>query len=192
MVYAARNEYESFQVVVSLATGAAAPIVIESVVLRIPTAPSVQTAFHREHYINITTLSNCEGAPGLWPDALIPDVDVFTNEKRNAFPATLMPPLPTTAADSGGGGGGANQAFWVDLFVPPAGVPAGDHAGTVTVSLRSPPQSVRDAATASLPTAFKVTLPIKLHVFGFALPSTSKFKTAYACDTGALVDGTFD
>jgi hypothetical protein len=46
-------------------------------------------AVHRQRYINITTVSNCDGAEGLWPDALVPDRDVFAREKRNAFPVTV-------------------------------------------------------------------------------------------------------
>ena len=105
------------------------------------------TLLHRAAYIDIRIVSDCDGAPGPWPDALIPDVDPWFGEKRNALPARVA---------------GSNALFWVDVFVPPA-VPAGNYSGTVSVELR-------DGAGAGGPGAVqRLTVPFALRVFNFTL-----------------------
>jgi hypothetical protein len=111
---AARNEYESFQVVLD---GPMAGVVAPSAsALTGPagTLPSTSMRFSRVGYLNITTTSNDEGMTGLVPDALIPDVDLYYGETRNAFPIDVP--------------AGENRLIWVDLFVPEA-TPAGDYQG---------------------------------------------------------------
>ena len=63
----------------------------------------------REVYITITTPSNPEGRPGPWSNALVPNKDLFFNESKNAFPATV--PV------------GQSQAFWIDVFIPESAAP---------------------------------------------------------------------
>src|SRR5512140_2359356 len=41
----------------------------------------------REEYVKVAVPSNADGAPGLWPDPLVPQVDAWTGEARRAFPA---------------------------------------------------------------------------------------------------------
>jgi hypothetical protein len=155
-ISAAQNEYESFQVVVNQPTAS-----VTDVALKFTAGPATgiatlnapeSTLVHRVHFIDIAKASDCDGGPGPWPDALIPAVDPWFGEKRNALPATLS----------------ANSSlliFWVDLFVAP-GTPAGNYSAAVTVSFG-----------ASLP---PVSVPLVLRVFGFKLDSTSKvYKSTY-------------
>ncbi len=147
-IFSARNEYESFQVVVngplsgvsvavSALSGPQGTIEAESIRCSLAVA------------MEITTYSNDEGLLGPVPDALIPMRDPFFGEIRNAFPLDV----PT----------GENRMVWVDVFVPEDAA-AGTYTGMVTVSSSSgqPEQlplslTVWDFAlpsTASLPTAF--------------------------------------
>lgn len=121
---AARNEWESFQVVVAA----------HSELIDLHLAPSVLTnaagdtlpppTLYREHYIPIRETANPRyGHLGAVPDALVPTVH------------------PTTGRPTGGTYGGARfhvadgerQAFWLDVFVP-AGAEPGTYRGSVEVS----------------------------------------------------------
>src|SRR5207253_2190043 len=85
-IHAAKNEFEAFQLVI---TGPVSGVSVTASALTGPggaTIPAGEVRLYRESYMNITTRSNTEGGTGLWPDALIPDVDETANEKRNAFP----------------------------------------------------------------------------------------------------------
>ena len=57
-LWAARNEYESLQVVITAAQSTAA--VVKGVVVGHPTLPSLQVAISRQNMINITQVTNCE------------------------------------------------------------------------------------------------------------------------------------
>ena len=165
-VSAARNEYQSFQVAVA-ASGADATV--SSIEVAFPSALGADGILvHREHYINISVVSNCAGALGRWPDALIPDTDPYDKQKRNAFPAAVPD--------------GTNQAFFVDLFVK-NGTAAGSHAGTVTVHWAS----AGDEAGQAQPTV----LPLTLQVYNFSLPSVSRYATTYNCDSRAILMGRY-
>ena len=101
-LWAARNEYASFQVVVNGGATVANLLVV-------PEAPGVQALVHCVRYINITTPSDCMGAVGRWPDPLVPARDPFVNQTRRCFPAEVP--------------AGENRAFFVDLWVPKTAAP---------------------------------------------------------------------
>lgn len=149
---AARNEFEAFQIVVQGLDGGVQGVSMTASALAGPegaSIPASRIVLYREGLYPVVTASNTEGAKGDWPDPLIPDVDPYFNEKRNAFPFDVP--------------AGQSRAVWVDLFVPP-GTPAGHYTGTVTVT------------GAGLGT---VEVPVQLHVRGFTLPSTASLKTAF-------------
>ena len=159
---AAVNEYESFQVVVFAANEYGANVA--GITVTPPPGTNITSLVHREHHINITTVSDCDGAIGLWPDALIPDIDPFVSERRNAFPA-LVP-------------AGRMQAFWVDLFVPPGTPPAAAYEVRVHVDLAPQASSAAAAPHAVLPLP-----PVSLRVRNFSLPSTSRrYTTVFGCN----------
>ena len=124
---AARNEYESIQVVVSRPNASVSGV--ELVFVRGASQAGLallnrsgSTQVHRAAYIDIHTVSDCDGALGRWPDALTPVRDPWFGELRNALPAKVT---------------GLNAVFWVDVFVHPR-VPAGEYAAEVVVPSQSP------------------------------------------------------
>src|SRR5439155_20663081 len=108
---AARNELEPFQIVIAgPATGVSATATA--------IGPVAAPRLYAVQLYNVLYASNLEGAAGDWPDPLVPDVDTYANEKRNAFPFDVP--------------AGEVRAIWVELFVPP-GTAAGMYTGGVTV-----------------------------------------------------------
>src|SRR5262249_15646217 len=104
---------------------------------------------YRAALYQVLYASNQEGAAGEWPDPLVPDVDGYVGETRNAFPFDVP---------AGGSG-----AIWVEFFVPP-GIPAGIYSGSVTIH-----------ATGMA----DVAVPVTLRVRDFDLPSTATLKSAF-------------
>src|SRR3954454_14772139 len=114
---AARNEFESFQVVVSAGSSALDAVRIElKTALHGPggTIPAVNVTISREAYVDLEHSSDLEGGTGPWPDPLIPSVDPFYRERRNAFPVDVP--------------AGENRTAWVDVLVPKRQA-AGAYAG---------------------------------------------------------------
>jgi len=107
---------------------------------------------YREGFLDVTTPSNPAGTTGQWPDPMIPKIDDFYGETRNALPYTV-PDAET-------------QPFWVEVHVPDGQKP-GMYTGEVTVVAES-------AAT--------VVLTVTIHVRAFSLPSTSSLGSAYGFD----------
>jgi uncharacterized protein (TIGR03382 family) len=113
-ISAARNEFESFQVVV---TGPASKVSASIDALSGPGRIDGITLY-RADLMNVQTPSALDGATGSWPDALVPDVDDVVGEKRNAFPFDVR--------------SGESRAIWVEVFVPADARP-GVYTGEVTV-----------------------------------------------------------
>lgn len=153
-IAAARNEYEMFQVAVR----ADAALSVTDVHFALPTLPTAglsdldRVMVYRAGYMPVTQPSNSEGAPGLWPDALIPKIDSYACEPRNAFPVSVP--------------AGRNQSFYVEVYVP-RGTPAGRYAGTLSVS--------GTGATG----AFVHTQAVDLTVWDFTLPSTASLQNSF-------------
>src|SRR5262249_51169520 len=72
-----------------------------------------------EALINVPQQTGGDGAAGIWPDALVPDVDPIVGEKRNAFPFDVP--------------AGESRAVFVDVHVP-ADAAAGPHPGTLNLT----------------------------------------------------------
>lgn len=154
-ISAARNEFESFQVVIG---AGAAPLRGVNVSLASPlrgaggAIPTRNVTIYREAYLDIKHPSDLEGSKGRWPDALIPKIDPFYGEHRNAFPINVP--------------AGENRVAWVDVLVPP-GQSAGDYTGSLRVTAQG---------------GFARTIPIDLHVYPFGIPSTSSLQSAFGID----------
>ena len=134
-LYAAKGEYESFQIGIK----ANQPDLTVSEVQITPlngqngTLDRDNFTLYRQHYVNITKPSPNKiedvgdrvkslGA-GWYPDGLVPFVDPETkadlvNAEIDAIPFQLEP--------------GVNQAVWIDLFVP-RNTAAGDYRGTYSL-----------------------------------------------------------
>jgi len=117
-IAAAKNEFEAFQVVV---TGQASSVSMILENLSDGAGHDIsgrELVLYREALINVPSQTGGDGAAGMWPDALIPDVDPIAGEKRNAFP------FDVPANES--------RAVLVDIHVPQS-TPAGKYVGTVHV-----------------------------------------------------------
>ena len=159
-IFAARNEFESFQVHVQAGS---APISLSVSVTdfvnnadgsRISANPNI--AVFREGYVTVTTPSDLNCITGLVPDQLIPVQDAYFHQPRNAFPVTV----PT----------GQTRSAWVDVFVPATAEP-----GSYTASA-----NVMDGPNVI------ATLLVNLKVWSFTLPSTSRLKSAFGMGFGSL------
>jgi hypothetical protein len=147
---AAKNEFESFQVVVSGATTGATGMTMRLEGLSDGNGHSIggrDVVLYREGIINVPQQTGGDGAAGWWPDALIPDVDPIVGEKRNAFPFDVAV--------------GQSTAVLVDIHVP-ADAPAGDYTGAIVVG-----------------GSVALRVPFRLTVWNFAVPSTSTLRTAF-------------
>jgi hypothetical protein len=150
---AARNEFESFQVVVRAGTAAIDGLVVEhGSALTGPggTIANSNVTIYREAYYNAAQPSDgAEGATGRWPDALIPSRDTFFGQARNAFPVDIP--------------AGENRVAWVDVRVP-SNAAGGVYNGSLQVT-----------ASGGLTT----TVPIQLRVLNFSIPETSSVRSAF-------------
>jgi hypothetical protein len=154
-VFAARNEFADFQVVVSSGGSAVAGVSMAlTTQLSGPggTIPTSDVTIYREAYYDVQVPSDMEGATGRWPDALIPTVDPFFHEARTAFPVDVP--------------AGENRVAWVDIQVPQEQAP-GDYDGAVTVTDDG---------------GFDAEVPVHLTVLDFTLPATSSLSTAFGMD----------
>lgn len=129
---AARNEYESFQIVVS---GGENAVTVEDVTVTELAGPDGATisaddiTLYREHYVRATQGSPDRGGSnrpegaGLYADGLVPFVDPGTRAELNgsirARGAVVRP--------------GESQPYWVDVRVP-KGATAGEYTGTYEVT----------------------------------------------------------
>ena len=104
---AARNEFQSFQVHVR---SGASPIQLNLTVSDFsgPGGSVIHSSsnviVYREAYLDIAKLSDANGALGVTPDPLIPTIDPYFHEARNAFPVTV--PANQT------------QSAWIDVLAP--------------------------------------------------------------------------
>lgn len=150
---AARNEFEPFQLVLRAEGRPLRTVDAELTDLAAEEGggeiASRHATLYLQRYLRLETPSSVEGEAGLWPDPLVPRVDPYAGERRNAFPFDLEP--------------GRNQPLWIDLYVPPD-TPPGRYRGEVRVS---------EAGEA------RAAVPVSLRVWPFTLPSTSNLATSY-------------
>jgi hypothetical protein len=154
-MFAARNEFEPFQIVFRLEDRDydAVNVDIDVTDLLGPGDAVIaksNISVYLERYLDLKVPSSVEGGTGEWPDPLVPRIDRFTHERRNAFPFKLSK--------------GRNQPVWLDVYVPWA-TPPGSYRGKVLV-LVSGRQSL--------------SIPLDLQVWNFDLPSTSSLTTTFA------------
>ncbi|HYG69982.1 MAG TPA: hypothetical protein VD838_20070 [Anaeromyxobacteraceae bacterium] len=159
VLVAARNEFESFQVVVVAAGDE--PVRELTVSFGEPlvgpggaTIPAGNVTIYRVGYYEVTTPSDPEGAPGRWPDPLVPAVDAIVGEPRDAFPVEVP--------------AGENRVAWVDVLVPEDALP-GVYRGSL---------DVRTAASSA-------RVPVKLTVLALVLPSTTRLASSFGLSGGA-------
>jgi hypothetical protein len=151
-LYAGRNEFESFQIVLRAGATDLSGVDIDFSNFRTSQGTEISkenVTVYLERFLNLDRPSTIEGGTGLWPDPLVPRVDRYTHEKRNAFPFTVQR--------------GRNQPVWVEIFVPPATNP-GKYTGSARISV------------SGMEPFF---VPIHVAVWNFTLPSTSTLKSSF-------------
>jgi hypothetical protein len=159
-LYAGRNEFEPFQIVLRAHDKDVADIDIAISDLRTSRGAEISRnniTVYFEQFLNIAQPSAIGGATGPWPDALIPRVDRYANEKRNAFPFALRR--------------GQNQPLWIEVYVPETAQP-GEYDGSVGIS--------RDQTVESV-------VHVHLTVWAFTLPSTSTLKSSFGLNGTTLL-----
>lgn len=155
-LYSARNEYESFQILVR-SDEIITIIDIKAGSLYGPgdsIIPATGARLYRQHQLELKEPSFCNDQfnRGWYPDALIPFRHPMTNAVLDgtykAVPFTL--PINQT------------HGFWVDIYVP-SNVKAGEYHGIYEVLIRGK-QAVQ--------------IPVSLTVWNFVLPDVPTMKTA--------------
>jgi hypothetical protein len=159
-IHAGRNEFEPFQVVLRAEGQDFDGIDIEVTDLRSQTgvvSSRTSVSVYMERYLDLKTASSVMGGTGEWPDPLIPRIDRYVNEQRNAFPFRLS--------------AGRSQPIWIEVYIPPQ-TPAGMYHGQVRVSVSG---------------QLYVAIPVELEVWNFELPSTSSLPTAFGFSGKAAI-----
>jgi hypothetical protein len=159
-LWAARNEFEPFQIILRCDRQAVPGVDVEVTDLSGDHGTILakdNITIYLEKYIHLATPSSVEGDAGDWPDALIPRIDRYTGQRRNAFPA-LLP-------------AGTNQPVWVEVYVP-VKTPSGEYKGQVLITVDG---------------RLDQSIPVSLQVWDFALPSTSSLKNSFGFNGTAAV-----
>jgi hypothetical protein len=159
-IHAARNEFEPFQVILRAENNDISDLDVVVTDLKRSDGAVLPKKFitvFTERYVDLKTASAVDGGTGEWPDPLVPQVDNYTHEKRNAFPLTLLK--------------GRNQPLWVEVYVPRSTAP-GSYQGRMEIVIGGKSQA---------------SVPIHLEVWNFELPSTSSLVTTYGFSGTAAV-----
>jgi len=168
-IYAARGEYEAFQIAVDARNGPIESVNVVFSGLRSANDFIGQSnlTVYREHYVRVDRSSpdirgaNRPQSPGLYPDALIPLNGAGRVSGRARFAAAV---LKLEA--------GSRAVYWVDVFVPREAQP-GVYRGEVTVSSRSETALV----------------PVVLVVWHHTLPLRPSLKSSFGIDRSRMGDG---
>jgi hypothetical protein len=156
-LYAGRNEYEPFRVIVRAGEQPLADVNLVASGLKGPAGeiPAANLSLFREHYINVFEPSLRSTAPtGWYPDALVPFVDPVDGSELSGATCDGVP--FSVEANT-------NQGVWLDVYVPPD-AEAGEYAGSVTVT----------AAGATL-----AEVAVTLTVWDFTLPETIAMRSCF-------------
>ena len=154
---AARNEWESFQILLR-SDAAVKAVRVDPGDLTGPEGamiPASEMRLYRQHQLHLTvpTHRNEQFQPGWYPDALIPSQHPLTGEPLSGARFTATPfDLPA----------GETHGFWVDVKTP-ADAKAGVYCGVCQVRA----DGGKSAA-----------IPVELTVWDFALPDTPTLRTA--------------
>jgi Domain of unknown function (DUF4091) len=169
-IWAARGEYEPFQIVISATSAAVTGVDLEASDLTGPGAsiiPAAALTLYREHYVQVTSPSPDPGqgnrplGKGWYPDALIPFADPQNGRRLTGESAAS----PFDVAPH------TNQPVWVDIHVP-SDARAGTYTGSVRVSSSE----------------LDVHIPVSLHVWNFTFPVKPTLKSSFGMHEPNLTD----
>ena len=153
-IFAAHNEYEGFQLVITAGKLGAQDINIHFSALTNDAGESLdQIQIFRERYVQVTKSSPYSPySPRAWADILLPvmaNVSAGVSANNRAFPQQLS--------------AGENLPVWIDVHVPKT-AKSGVYSGTITVT--SANEAVQE-------------LPVTLTVWDFVLPTRSPLYTVF-------------
>jgi hypothetical protein len=160
-LWAARGEYEAFQIVINGGDSGIRSATVSVSDLEAPGSAIISAAnatLYREHYVLVTKSSPDHGGanrplpPGWFADALIPFQQ--TDDSGQVVPVPAAAPFAVKPHQ--------NQPIWIDWFVP-TGSAAGLYAGTATVTADGK----------------RVDIPIELNVWRFTLPQKSSLQSSF-------------
>lgn len=155
-IQAAQNEYEAFQVVVHAFRELKGLKVScnDLVGPRGARIPADAFMVYRQAFVDCKVPTGNSGLGGAWPDGLIPDVDQYFSEKRNAFPCNV--------------GVGKNQPVWIDLYID-SKTPPGKYRGNILVQANG---------------VSSIKVPVELEVWPFALPIQPSMRSVFGSNPG--------
>ena len=174
---AARNEIESFQVVVAAlnknirVTGAE----ISDLKGNAGIISKENVTLYREEYARVRRSSpRAQLPPGLYPDPLVPFLNPATgkpiepfNEYRKRWGEPFIKSGFEMYAVPFDIWKGQNQPVWVDLFIP-EGTPAGEYTGLFSVTLGNVPEQFGVKPDSVITRT--VSIPVSVTVWDFTLP----------------------
>jgi len=164
---AARNEWQSFQILVRSGTPVAGVGIVPAN-LRGPGGAILKAGsarLYRQHQLRLETgtYRNTGFKPDWYPDPLIPfQHPQAANGKRLEGARFTAVPFDLPANETHG--------FWVDIFVPDD-APAGDYSGVYQVTAAGGPGA---------------DVPVSVTVWNFSLPKTPTLETAFGSPAGVL------
>ena len=139
-IKAAKNEFESFQIIVTAPAGGLSSISLNTpITLTLnggsATLPTTEIRAYREVYSSFNNASTLDGASGNWPDALVPyqEDGVAVCQSGSTFSLCADSGDVRTGAFPFNIPGNQNGAIWIDVHVP-ANQQAGLYSGTVTIT----------------------------------------------------------
>lgn len=152
-ISAARNEFEPFQLVLRSGERPVHGVDVTLSDLYAEagdgTIESRHGSVYLERFLRLETPSVAGAEVGEWPDPLVPRVDAYAGERRNAFPFDLAPER--------------SQPVWVEVYVPTDAAP-GIYRGELRVEVAG---------------ERRAEVPVRLRVWPFTLPSTSSLPTSF-------------
>ncbi|MBK7713062.1 MAG: DUF4091 domain-containing protein [Bacteroidales bacterium] len=185
-IKAARNEVESFQVVVGAVqknirvTGAEITDLKgdDGVIAR------ENVSMYREEYVRVRRSSpRAQLPPGLFPDPLVPFINPLTGkpvESFNAYRKKWGEPFIKSGFEMYAVPfdvwKGQNQPIWVDVFIP-AGTAAGEYRGVFTVMLGNVPEQF--GSKSDTVKTMSLSVPVSLTVWDFELPDGPTHKNHF-------------
>ncbi len=160
---AARNEWESFQILVRSDTPVSG-VTLTAGALTGPgnTASGLRVDLYRQHQLNLTDASfrNDSFRPGWYPDALIPFAHPLTGKPLTEARFKAVPfELPANET----------HGFWIDVYVP-AETKAGDYTGSFSVKVGER----------------TVDIPLTVTVWDFTLPATMTMQSRFGSPASNL------
>ncbi len=186
VIKAARNEYESFQVVIGALEKNVQVINAEISDLKNDNGiiEKENVVLYRPDYVRIAySTPRAQLPPGLYPDPLIPFKNPNTGEVIKPFRTYTeywqgpritegheKYPLPFEIWE------GQNQPLWVDVYIP-ENAAAGEYRGTFTVTLENYP-GPWGIGTDTIETK-TVSIPVELMVWDFTLPDGPTYRNHF-------------